>query len=162
MKDKKNLLMIALLLFIVGLSYSFISYSTKSNQSSVSQEQSRWDVKITNVEIITNGEAEDIEYKYKSDTLLLKPTIKTAEDSILYRVTVKNEGTIFAKLGRYLYNEKNKDEHLIFTHNVPKEELAPGEETIVDLYVYPNKELFKEGEVYSNDYTAIYEYIQKK
>ena len=162
MKEKNNLLIVVILLFIVGLSYSYVSYSTTNNQSSVSKEYKEWDVEITNIEMITNGEAEDTEYKYNVDTLLLKPTIKTSNDSILYRITIKNKGSLPAKLGRCIYDEKNKNEHIIYTHNTPKEELAPGEESVVEVYIYANEDLFEEGAVYSNDYTAIYEYIQNK
>ncbi len=162
MKNKSSFIIIIVLLFIVGLSFSYVSYSLKNNQSNTSREYSKWDVEITNIEITTIGESEDNGYTYKEDTLVIKPIIKTIEDSILYRVTIKNKGSIPAKLGRYLYNEKNSERHLTFKHNIPKEELAPGEETIVELVVYPTDEIFEEGATYTNEYTAIYEYIQKK
>ena len=162
MKDKSNLLIFGALILLVALSFSYTSYSAKINQASVSKEYYKWDVEIINVEINTNGEAEETKPEYKEGTIVLRPVLKTSEDSIYYRITIKNKGNLTAKLGRTLYNEKNQEEHLILTYNAPKDELAPGEETVAEIYVNPSQEEFIEGVSYTNDYTAIYEYIQAK
>ncbi len=161
MKNKNMTLVLALLL-IVGLSFGYVSYSTRVNQSSTSKEVGKWDVEITNVEITTNGDAMDKNYEFKEGTLVLRPILSTVDDYVSYKVTIKNKGTIPAKLGRYIYNEKNKEEHLVFTHNAPKEELGPNEETVVELFVYPSDKTFEDGKSYTNDFTAIYEYIEKR
>jgi len=161
MKNKNNLLIVGALLLLVVLSFSYVSYSTKINQSSTSTEYVNWNVGITNIEVFANGEAEDNNYEYKEGTLVIRPILRTPEDSINYKVTIKNSGTIPAKLGRYLYNEKNKEGHIVFTYISPKEELLPGEETVAELFISPSEEDFIEGETYTNDITAIYEYIQK-
>lgn len=161
MKDKRNFVIVLALLFLLGLSFGTVSHSINNNQSSTSEEVGKWDVKITNVEVVTSGEAEDNDYKYKEGTIVLKPILRLVDDNIFYRVTIKNDGTIPATLGRYLYNEKNKNTGIIFTHNKPKEELAPGEETTVDFYVYLEQSKPSEQLEYTNELTAIFEYIQK-
>ena len=162
MKAKNNLILVLALLLLVGLSFSYVSYSNQAYQAGTSKEYTKWDVAITNVEVLTNGEAEDNNYEYKEGTVVIRPVIRTVEDSIIYKITIKNNGNIPAELGRYIYNAKNENDHIVFTHNSPKEELLPGEETVAELYVSPSEEMFEDGESYSNDYTAIYEYIQKK
>ena len=100
MKDKRNFVIVLALLFLLGLSFGTVSHSINNNQSSTSEEVGRWDVKITNVEVVTSGEAEDNDYKYKEGTIVLKPILRLVDDNIFYRVTIKNEGTV---LTSYLF-----------------------------------------------------------
>ena len=162
MRDKKNFLIVLSSILLLAISFGYVSYSTKNNQTSTSKEISKWDVEITNVEVFTNGDAEDNNYIFKEGTLVLKPILRTVNDTIVYMVTIKNKGTIPATLGRYVYNEKDKASAIIFAHNVPKEELQPNEETTVELNVRLDENKFEDGIEYTNDLTAIYEYIQKK
>ena len=64
MKDKKNLIILALLLVMVVMSYGFVSYSTRAIEESHSSKIKKWDVAITNVETLISGEAESGNIKY--------------------------------------------------------------------------------------------------
>ncbi len=161
MEKKNNIIMIVILLLVVVLSFGYVSYSTMSNQPNTSKKVVKWEVGITNVEVITNGNAEDNNYTYNEGTIVLKPTLYGVEDSILYRITIKNSGTIAAKLGRNIYNDKKDDSKIIFTYINPQEELAPGEETTLIINASIDEDKYEVGRVYNTEYTAIYEYIQK-
>ena len=160
MKDKRNLIILSLLLLMIGLSYGFISYSTKVIQMNQSSEVKKWDVSITNVEVITNGTAREGETKYSEGTLVINPVLIDPNDSIVYRVTIANNGLLDAKLARSLYKEEKPNSVLTYTYENTKEVLKSKESIEITIIAQVDRDKYVAGEEITNKLTALFEYIQ--
>ena len=67
MNDKKNVLIVILLVAVIALSFGVVSYSSKDVQRANVSEVKEWDVAITNVEIVKEGD--ELSSKDKANTI---------------------------------------------------------------------------------------------
>ncbi len=162
MKDKKNLIILALLLVMVVMSYGFVSYSTRAIEESHSSKIKKWDVAITNVETLISGEAESGNIKYSEGILTVNPVLNTSEDSVEYRVTITNNGLLDAKLTDTIYTIKDPNSIVVFTYDKDIKEIKSKESITVVIRASIDREKYEEPTTMTNELTAMFNYVQEK
>ena len=160
MNDKKNILIVILLIAVVALSFGVVSYSNKDIQTDNVNGVKEWDVAITNVEILKEGEAIDGNTKYSEGTLVVNPILNGIYDSVTYKVTIENNGLLDAKLNKSLYDKE--DSILKYDIEEPKKTLKSGEKIEITIKAYLDSKKYQGENNVTNKLTAMYEYIQVK
>lgn len=116
-KDKKNRIIIALLLAVVfmsaGYAYLAVDFEQKSNNT-----VSRWDVKVTTINSIeTMGKSKSVKAAINNkSTVAFTTKLLDKEDVVSYYVNVKNEGTLNARLESIDIINTNMNEYI--TYNI--------------------------------------------
>ena len=111
-EKKRNLVLILLIVFLIGITVAYATLSTNLNISgTIGVSQQNWDIHFTNFStadkpsLTTSGETNtgDIVSVSTSNTSIdsLKAELKKPGDSIVYSFQVKNFGTIPAKLSTF-------------------------------------------------------------
>lgn len=99
MKDKKNILIGALLFTIVVMAVGYAAFATTLNINGTATIAGEWDVEITNIESAFTGTASDkTTPTYTATTATFDANLMAPGDTATYTVTVKNKGNIDAKL----------------------------------------------------------------
>ena len=160
MKDKRNIIIVALLLVMVVMSYSFVSYSinTDNNTNSGIKE---WDVSITDVKTKTTGTASVGELNYSGGVLVVDPIIRSKEDTVTYTVTITNNGLLDAKLNKTLYSEKNPNSIIKYIYENGKDTLKSKESITIMIKAYVDEfDNIDSNIPVTNELTALYEFVQ--
>ena len=166
MKNKDfYLICTALVITIVLMAVGYTKLSGKVKTTYDYYNGVNWNVSIINIEEVEIiGNAKSVEkpsfnnYSATFNTILEKPN-----DSIKYKITIKNNGNIPAKLNHFQFLPKTeKSDVILFTseNTIAGEILNPKEEK--DFYIkvkYNSKEYEK---AQSKTITAIYEYVQSE
>lgn len=98
MKDKKNILIGALLFAVVAMSIGYAALSQTLNINGTATI-ANWDVEITNIESALTGTAEDkTDPSYTRTSATFDALLQTKGDTATYTITIENKGTIDAKL----------------------------------------------------------------
>ena len=100
-RKKRNIIIGALcsLLVFMGIGYAILSQTL--NISGIANMKGNWNVKITNMELLSEnktGRAEEVSHSFTDTTATFTADLYMPGDSIEYRVTVENQGNIDAVL----------------------------------------------------------------
>jgi uncharacterized membrane protein len=98
MKDKKNLLIGALLFTIVVMAVGYAAFATTLTINGNATISGKWDVEITGIESAVTGTANAGSPSFTTTTATFDATLVKPGDSATYTVTVENKGNIDAKL----------------------------------------------------------------
>ena len=99
MKDKKNILIGALIFAIVIMSVGYAAFATTLNINGSATIAGSWDVEITGITPVISGTAsEDPASSFTPTTATFAAKLMKPGDSITYTVDIENKGTIDAKL----------------------------------------------------------------
>ena len=122
MKDRKkrNIIIGALccLLVFMGIGYAILSQTL--NISGTANMKGNWNVRITNMELLSEnktGRAEEVSHSFTDTTATFTADLYMPGDSIEYRVTVENQGNIDALLKSITPTTTNKSEGIKFSHS---------------------------------------------
>ena len=119
-RKKRNIIIGALccLLVFMGIGYAILSQTL--NISGIANMKGNWNVKITNMELLSEnktGRAEEVSHSFTDTTATFTADLYMPGDSIEYRVTVKNQGNIDALLKSITPTTTNKSEGIKFSHS---------------------------------------------
>ena len=119
-RKKRNIIIGALccLLVFMGLGYAILSQTL--NISGIARMQGNWNVRITNMELLSEnktGRAEEVSHSFTDTTATFTADLYMPGDSIEYRVTVENQGNIDALLKSITPTTTNKSEGIKFSHS---------------------------------------------
>lgn len=160
MKDKRNIVIVALLLVMVVMSYGFVSYSINTNEKTNSNIKV-WDVAITDVKTVTTGTASVGELDYNGGVLVIDPIIRSNVDTVTYTVTITNNGLLDAKLNRTLYTEKNPKSVIKYMYENGKDILKSKESITIMIKAYVDEDSTIDTNIpTTNELTALYEFVQ--
>lgn len=98
MKDKKNILIGALIFAIVIMSVGYAAFATTLNINGNATIAGKWDVQITGITPVISGTASDATASFTATTATFDAKLMKPGDSITYTVDIENKGTIDAKL----------------------------------------------------------------
>ena len=120
-RKKRNIIIGALcsLLVFMGIGYAILSQTL--NISGIANMKGNWNVKITNMELLSEnktGRAEEVSHSFTDTTATFTADLYMPGDSIEYRVTVENQGNIDAALNDIIQTKTNKDKNLKFTNSL--------------------------------------------
>ena len=136
MKRTKNIIIITLLIVISVMAVGYSAFATQLSVNGTAEIIGEWDVKIVGVEAqdISEGcEAGTPQYTNTSvtfDAKLVKPG-----DSISYKVTIENAGTIDATLGTVIFKESDGSPAINYITTELQQSLKAGETTRIVEYV---------------------------
>ena len=119
-RKKRNIIIGALccLLVFMGIGYAILSQTL--NISGIARMQGNWNVRITNMELLSEnktGRAEEVSHSFTDTTATFTADLYMPGDSIEYRVTVENQGNIDALLKSITPTTTNKSEGIKFSHS---------------------------------------------
>ena len=120
-RKKRNIIIGALccLLVFMGIGYAILSQTL--NISGIANMKGNWNVKITNMELLSEnktGRAEEVSHSFTDTTATFEADLYMPGDSIEYRVTVENQGNIDAVLNDIIQTKTNKDKNLKFSNSL--------------------------------------------
>ena len=119
-RKKRNIIIGSLccLLVFMGIGYAILSQTL--NISGIANMKGNWNVKITNMELLSEnktGRAEEVSHSFTDTTATFTADLYMPGDSIEYRVTVENQGNIDALLKSIIPTTTNKSEGIKFSHS---------------------------------------------
>ena len=119
-RKKRNIIIGALcsLLVFMGIGYAILSQTL--NISGIANMRGNWNVKITNMELLSEnktGRAEEVSHSFTDTTATFEANLYMPGDSIEYRVTVENQGNIDALLKSIIPTTTNRSEGIKFSHS---------------------------------------------
>ena len=119
-RKKRNIIIGSLccLLVFMGIGYAILSQTL--NISGIANMRGNWNVKITNMELLSEnktGRAEEVSHSFTDTTATFTADLYMPGDSIEYRVTVENQGNIDAVLKSITPTTTNKSEGIKFSHS---------------------------------------------
>ena len=119
-RKKRNIIIGALcsLLVFMGIGYAILSQTL--NISGIANMKGNWNVKITNMELLSEnktGRAEEVSHSFTDTTATFTADLYMPGDSIEYRVTVENQGNIDAVLKSITPTTTNRSEGIKFSHS---------------------------------------------
>ena len=119
-RKKRNIIIGALccLLVFMGIGYAILSQTL--NISGIARMQGNWNVRITNMELLSEnktGRAEEVSHSFTDTAATFTADLYMPGDSIEYRVTVENQGNIDALLKSITPTTTNKSEGIKFSHS---------------------------------------------
>ena len=119
-RKKRNIIIGSLccLLVFMGIGYAILSQTL--NISGIANMQGNWNVKITNMELLSNnktGRAEEVSHSFTDTTATFEANLYMPGDSIEYRVTVENQGNIDALLKSITPTVANRNVNIKFSHS---------------------------------------------
>ena len=119
-RKKRNIIIGSLccLLAFMGIGYAILSQTL--NISGIANMRGNWNVKITNMELLSEnktGRAEEVSHSFTDTTATFEANLYMPGDSIEYRVTVENQGNIDALLKSITPTTTNRSEGIKFSHS---------------------------------------------
>ena len=119
-RKKRNIIIGALcsLLVFMGIGYAILSQTL--NISGIANMKGNWNVKITNMELLSEnktGRAVEVSHSFTDTTATFTADLYMPGDSIEYRVTVENQGNIDAVLKSITPTTTNRSEGIKFSHS---------------------------------------------
>ena len=119
-RKKRNIIIGSLccLLVFMGIGYAILSQTL--NISGIANMKGNWNVKITNMELLSEnktGRAVEVSHSFTDTTATFTADLYMPGDSIEYRVTVENQGNIDAVLKSITPTTTNKSEGIKFSHS---------------------------------------------
>ena len=119
-RKKRNIIIGSLccLLVFMGIGYAILSQTL--NISGIANMKGNWNVKITNMELLSEnktGRAEEVSHSFTDTTATFEANLYMPGDSIEYRVTVENQGNIDALLKSIIPTTTNRSEGIKFSHS---------------------------------------------
>ena len=119
-RKKRNIIIGSLcsLLVFMGIGYAILSQTL--NISGIANMKGNWNVKITNMELLSEnktGRAVEVSHSFTDTTATFTADLYMPGDSIEYRVTVENQGNIDALLKSITPTTTNKSEGIKFSHS---------------------------------------------
>ena len=110
------------------------------------------------MKVLTRGEPQ-----YTNTSVTFNPKFLKPNDTITYKITIKNEGTIDAKLGNinFTSDEENGSPAIIYSTTNPSDTLRAGEETTFTVTIKYDSEITEMPSITTKTITGVVEYIQK-
>ena len=119
-RKKRNIIIGSLccLLVFMGIGYAILSQTL--NISGIANMKGNWNVRITNMELLSEnktGRAEEVSHSFTDTTATFTADLYMPGDSIEYRVTVENQGNIDALLKSITPTTTNRSKGIKFSHS---------------------------------------------
>ena len=162
-RKKRNIIIGSLccLLVFMGIGYAILSQTL--NISGIANMKGDWNVRITNMELIsTTGMAKELEKSFTDTTATFKGEMYIPGDSAEYKITVTNAGNIDAKLASVSQSIENEVSDIKFTNTALEGRILKAGET----YEFNVKAYFDENATSIPDksniptYTITLQYVQ--
>ena len=120
-RKKRNTIIgvLCCLLVVMGIGYAILSQTL--NISGIARMQGNWNVRITNMELLSEnktGRAEEVSHSFTNTTATFTADLYMPGDSIEYRVTVENQGNMDAVLNDIKQTKTNQHKDIKFSNSL--------------------------------------------
>lgn len=164
MRDKKNILIAALLFAVIAMSVGYAAFATTLNINGSATIMNDWDVQITDISSKATGKAENnAEPSFSLLSANFDAKLYSPGDSMIYVITVENKGALDAKLSNVALTESDGTDQIIYTVvDKPEEDdiLESGESTTITIKAeYNSNGTVSQGNN-SKSFTGTLEYVQ--
>lgn len=172
MKDGKNIVIAGLLIAVLCLSVAYAAFATTLTINGQAEIVGDWKIEITGITAAETGTAsagdENTDYGVNSDKIsaFFNAELKAPGDSITYTVTVKNTGSIDAKIddvtgGVVLTEQSDGSSAITYTYTDPSvTKLAAGASTTFTVTATYKADVSEIPEALSKTATATLKYVQ--
>ena len=154
MKDKKNILIGALVFVIAMMAVGYAAFATTLNINGTATIAGEWDVEITDITPAFAGTASD------------KTPASFTATTATYTITVQNKGSIDAKLNTItLTPQADGSDAIIYTvksQPSANDVLKAGDSTTVVIEAKYDEAVNSVPEVKTKTFTGVLEYVQAK
>ena len=149
---------------IALMTVGYSAFATQLKINGTAEIVGEWDVKITNIvaqEVSEGCEAGEPEYTNTTATFNAK--LQKPGDIVSYVITIKNEGTIDAKLdsATFTTDEENGSPAIIYTTTDPSDTLNAGSETTFTVTAKYDEKTESTPEIKTKQISGVIEYVQK-
>ena len=161
---KKNHIIIMILVGIVFImSIAFAAFSSLLTINGMASIDNSWNVEITDIvskdkvgSASNNGEP-----VHTKTSATFKTSLTSPGDSMTYDVTIKNKGTVDAKLSKITLTDSNNPAIIFETSGIEKDDvLKAGEEQIFTVIVKYNSNTTSQPDVLNASLTVKLDYVQ--
>lgn len=160
---KNHIIIMALVGIIFVMSLAFAAFSSLLTINGTATVDNSWNVEIINIisknkigSASNNGEP-----VYTKTSATFKTTLVSPGDSMTYDVTIKNKGTIDAKLSKITLTDSNNPAIIFETSGIEEGDvLKVGEETIFTVVVKYNNNISSQPDVLNASLTVKLDYVQ--
>ena len=120
-RKKRNTIIgvLCCLLVVMGIGYAILSQTL--NISGIANMKGNWNVRITNMELLSEnktGRAEEVSHSFTDTTATFTADLYMPGDSIEYEVTVTNNGNIDAVLNDIKQTKTNQHKDIKFSNSL--------------------------------------------
>ena len=120
-RKKRNIVIgvLCCLLLVMGIGYAILSQTL--NISGIANMKGNWNVRITNMELLSEnktGRAEEVSHSFTDTTATFTADLYMPGDSIEYRVTVENQGNMDAVLNDIKQTKTNQHKDIKFSNSL--------------------------------------------
>ncbi len=164
MKNRKNLIIIALLIIIIlTMVVGYSTFVTQLNVKGTAEITGEWNVRITNIETQYVSEGCDAgEPQYDNTNVTFYAKLVKPGDSITYLITIENSGNIDATLDSIIFKEQEDgSENIKFTTTGIAPILEAGNQTTLNVKVEYDPETSENPTIKTKTITGVIEYAQK-
>lgn len=165
MRDKKNILIGALLFAVIALSVGYAAFATTLTINGSATIDGEWDVEITGITSSPTGTGTNkTEPSYTKTTASFSASLMAPGDAMTYTITVENKGTIDAKLDSIVLTP-DPDGSPAITYTVDSKPakdsvLASGDTTTVVITATYDSSVTEIPELKTKSITGTLEYVQ--
>ncbi|MBR3199173.1 MAG: hypothetical protein IKG27_04075 [Bacilli bacterium] len=161
---KKSYVIIFVLIGIVCLlAIGFAAFSTNLKINGTASIDTSWDVEIINIESKNKiGDASDTNPPvYTKTSATFKTTLVSPGDSMTYDVTVKNSGTVDAKVDKITLTDSNNPAIIFQTSGIAEGDvLTAGSSDVFTVIVSYNNAVTMQPSVLNASLTVKLDYVQ--
>lgn len=163
MKNTRNIIIIVVLIMTLLMAVAYATFASQLTLNSSSEVMGEWDVRIVNIEVENVSEGCDPGTpQHTNTTVTFDSKLEKPGDTISYKITIRNEGTINAVLNQILFQEQDKGTLAInYTTTELKSSLKAGEETSFFVMVEYVSEFTEVPSIKTRKLTGIIEYVQE-
>lgn len=145
------------------MAIGYAAFSSTLNITGTSSITSNWDIKITDVNItnVLGNATKAIEPVVSDTAVTFKTNLTSPGDSMTYTVTIKNSGTIDAKVESIEMTDSKNPAIIFSTSGINENDLLKaGETQTYDVTIAYNSEITKQPEDLSGTLTVKLNYVQ--
>jgi uncharacterized repeat protein (TIGR01451 family) len=162
---KKNIILTSLLILVGIMAIGYATFATQLNITGTSSVSSNWDVEITNIQFksIIGTATNAATPIFTATTATFKTNLISPGDSITYEITIKNKGTIDAKVSNIELTDSSNPAISFTTSGVQVNDLleAGNTQTFTAVVAYNNSVTSQPANLTAS-LTVKLDYIQNK
>jgi len=163
-KDQKNALIVVLILIILIMSIGYASFASALQISGSTSIVGSWDVKfISLTKSLSTSAFEVIEPSYDATTIIFDVELKSIGDHVIYKATIKNSGTIDAKLSSVMAPNLGGTDAIIYSLSgiSDNDVLEAGKEVEILITIEYNSDIYElPKETISKKLTITFNFVQ--
>lgn len=163
MKNKRNIIIGSIIAVILLMAVGYSAFATQLSLNGTAEIVGEWDVRITNIETKEVSDGCDAgEPQFTNTTATFNATLEKPGDTIIYVITIENQGAINATLGNVVFmsDDKNGSEAIIYSTTELDHELNVGEQTKLEVTVKYDPNATEIPNIKTKTLTGIIEYVQ--